>query len=67
MCHSLMITYTCECVKEMEFVQCDEAKAARANIKCKPVTKSLTKMSVNYCKGHLVNRTAPKKYYSDSE
>ncbi|KAF6788447.1 hypothetical protein CSOJ01_15011 [Colletotrichum sojae] len=67
MCHNIMIKYSCDCVKKSEFVQCQEAKDSGQNIKCKPVRKVVSRMSANYCEGHLVNRTAAKKHFSDPE
>jgi hypothetical protein len=55
-----MIKYTCECIKKSEFVQCQRAKDTGANIKCKPVTKRVDRISTNYCEGHLVYPTAKK-------
>lgn len=65
MCTSFYIQYTCGCRKEMEFVQCAERQGT--NVKCKPVRKEPGKDSTNYCRGHLVNPDAPKKYFSDEE
>ncbi|BCS00012.1 uncharacterized protein AKAW2_50353A [Aspergillus luchuensis] len=65
MCTSYYIQYTRGCRKEMEFVQCDGRQGS--NVKCKPIKKELGKNSTNYCKGHLVNPDAPKKYFSDED
>lgn len=67
MCTWHLIRYTCDCVKPMDFVQCLTARNSGQNIKCKPIFREVSKMSTNYCPGHLVNPTAPKKYFSDSE
>lgn len=67
MCHHIMIKYTCECVKKSEFVQYQAAKDTGANIKCKPVMKRTSRISANYCEGHLVYPTAKKAYFSDPE
>ncbi|SCV58699.1 uncharacterized protein FFB14_15787 [Fusarium fujikuroi] len=66
MCTWLMIKYTCDCVKPMEFVQCEYAIASGQNIKCKPISKQLGKFSTNYCPGHLVYPDAARKYFSDA-
>lgn len=63
MCEWKQIRYTCGCVKNMEFVQCAERRGT--NVKCKPIRKRVKRASANYCPGHLVNPTAPQKYYSD--
>lgn len=65
MCTWLMIQYSCDCVKQMEFVQCDTAVNSGQNIKCKPITKSVSRFSTNYCPNHLVYPNARKKYFSD--
>lgn len=62
-----MITYTCNCVKKSEFVQCQTAKDSGANIKCKLITKQAARWSTNYCDGHLVYPTAAKNYFSDPD
>ncbi|RKK94193.1 hypothetical protein BFJ68_g3177 [Fusarium oxysporum] len=66
MCTCLMIKYTCECVKPMEFVQCEYAIASGQNIKCRPITKQLGKFFTSYCPGHLVYPDAARKYFSDA-
>lgn len=58
MCHYIMISYTCGCVKKSEFVQCTKAHESRQNIKCKPITKKPDRQSTNYCEGHLVHADA---------
>lgn len=67
MCHNIMIKYSCDCIKKSEFVQCQVARDSRANIKCRPVRKEVSRQSANYCEGHLVYPTAAKKYFSDPE
>ncbi|KAI1111951.1 hypothetical protein F5Y14DRAFT_287440 [Nemania sp. NC0429] len=62
MCHYLMIEYQCRCVKISEFVQCQDAKDTKMNIKCKPIEKKLKGISPNYCENHLVYQSAAKKF-----
>ncbi|KAI1735777.1 hypothetical protein F4680DRAFT_297656 [Xylaria scruposa] len=63
MCTSKFIKYTCNCKKEMEFIQCDERRGT--NTKCSPPNKEWEKDADNYCPRHLVKRDAQVKYMNE--
>ena len=60
MCKTRYIRYTCDCMKEMEFIQCPARQGT--NVKCHPITKELGRNSTNYCSRHLVKPDAAVKY-----
>ena len=64
MCTSIYIKYTCNCEKEMEFVQCAERQGT--NVRCARATRQQGKFSANYCRAHLVKPNAPVKYYDQN-
>ncbi|OJJ78067.1 hypothetical protein ASPBRDRAFT_37282, partial [Aspergillus brasiliensis CBS 101740] len=65
MCTGLNISFSCGCVKEMDFIQCKQRQGT--NVRCCPAKRALGKTSANYCRRHLVAPGAPKRYVEEKE